>query len=230
LTIVDTSGTGASGRVSLNGGPAVAFDSSQTNLEVIGANGEKVHIDTTSIAAGFNGDVDITADGTLSVDGGTSTTAIDFSASQTVTDTATGRQVRLNTSAVTKTGDDYLEFPGTTDIFQTLEALVKDLRGSRPLDSKTTGESLGRVLDRLEKLGDNLLQTIGVQSSALSGLEQVLFRNEDMSLQLQIENADLQSTDLPTAIIDLQSQQLLQQYTFSVTSRIMSQSLINFLS
>ncbi len=230
LTITDTSGTGTAGTVSLNGGKPVAFDSSQANLSVTNDSGETVYLDMTAITAGFSGTVDITATGTLSVDGGVTTTAIDFSGSQAVTDGATGKVVRLNTSAVNRSGDDYLEFPGTTDIFETLDALVRDLRGERSLDNSSVGDSLGRILDRLEQIGNQVLETMGIQSSTLAGLEQLQFRNEDLRLEFETERAQLQATDLPTAIIDLQSQQLLQQYTFSVTSQVMSQSLINFLS
>src|SRR5690606_13494775 len=65
LTIEDTSGTGAFGTVSLNGGPPVSFTNGDTNLKVIGPLDEVVYLDTTAITAGFSGDVEITADGTL---------------------------------------------------------------------------------------------------------------------------------------------------------------------
>src|SRR5439155_11953260 len=68
LTIVDTSGTGAAGTVSLDGGPAVAFTNADTNLKVSGPNGQVVFVDTTAITANFNGTVNITANGTVSVD------------------------------------------------------------------------------------------------------------------------------------------------------------------
>ena len=230
LTIKDTSGTGAFGTVSLNNGNEIAFDSSMSSLEVTGPGGEKVFIDTSGITAGFTGDVNITADGTLSVDGGKTTTAIDFTASQTITDSLSGKTVRLNTLALGRTGDDWLEFPGTTDVFETLDSLIRDLRGDRPIDSGALNASLGRTLSRLEQLGDRVLETIGIQSSSLAGLEQVQYRNEDLLFELEAEQSGLQSTDLARAIIDLQSEQLMQQYTYAVTSRIMSQSLLNFLS
>ncbi|MGB6044806.1 MAG: flagellar hook-associated protein FlgL, partial [Pirellulales bacterium] len=66
LTIDDTSGTGASGTISLNGGPVISFSNTDTDLEVIGLSGEVVFVDTTSITAGFSGDIAMTADGSLS--------------------------------------------------------------------------------------------------------------------------------------------------------------------
>src|SRR5262249_39694406 len=63
LTINDTSGNGSAGTISLNGGPPVSYDSSQTNLKVQGPNGEVVYLDTTAMTPGFNGTIDMTATG-----------------------------------------------------------------------------------------------------------------------------------------------------------------------
>ena len=68
LTITDD-GTGA-GMVSLNGGPPVAYQSSDADLKVTGPQGEVVFLDTTAIIPGFAGSVAIAAAGTLSLDGG----------------------------------------------------------------------------------------------------------------------------------------------------------------
>ena len=44
---------------------------SDTNLKVSAPNGDVVYVNTTAVVPGFSGNVDITADGMLSVDGGT---------------------------------------------------------------------------------------------------------------------------------------------------------------
>jgi flagellar hook-associated protein 3 len=90
LTIVDTSGNGTSGTVQLDKGPVVQFTNTDTNLQVQGPNGETVFLNTTAITPGFNGTVSITANGTLSVDGGASSVPINFSSNQVVTNSQTG--------------------------------------------------------------------------------------------------------------------------------------------
>ena len=104
LNINDTSGTGASGTVSLNGGPTVAFTNTDTDLSVTGPLGETVFINTTAITPGFNGNVDITAAGTLSTDAGTSETVINFSANQIVTNNQTGQVTNIDSSAIRRVG------------------------------------------------------------------------------------------------------------------------------
>lgn len=229
VTLVDTSGTGASGTISLNGGPAFAWDNSQTNLEVTGPNGERIFVDTTAIAAGFSGQVDLTGSGTLSVDGGATTTNIDFSSSQVVTDSLTGRRVSINSSSVNRTGDDYLEFTGTSNAFQALDELIQDLRGNRKIDNAQYAESLARRLGELEKIADKVLTAVGLQATSLEGLEQLKNRNEDLRAETEIRLGDLQNTDFTRAVVELTNEQMLQQFTFSVASQMMNQSLIDFL-
>jgi flagellar hook-associated protein 3 len=76
LTLVDTSGTGTSGTVQLDGGPVVKWTNTDTNLQVQGPTGQTVFLNTTGITAGFNGSVAITSNGTMSVDGGLSSVPI----------------------------------------------------------------------------------------------------------------------------------------------------------
>jgi len=229
VTLVDTSGTGASGTISLNGGQAIAWDSSRTNLEVTGPNGERVYVNTSAITAGFSGSVNLTANGTLSVDGGATSVNIDFSTNQVVTDSLTGRMVTIDSSAVHRTGDDYLEFTGTSNAFQALDELILDLRGGRNVDNSQYADAVSRRLGELGKIADRVLTAVGLQSTSLAGLEQLKNRNEDLQGETQVRLGDLQDTDFAQAVIELTSAQMLQQYSFSVASQIMKQSLIDFL-
>ena len=122
--------------VSLNGGPPVNFLSSDTNLEVTGRNGEVVYLNTTSITPGFSGDVGVTANGTLSVDGGLSTIAVDFSNNQPVLHSETGLVTYVDTQNILKAGEETLVYRGTADVFQTLQFLASDLRNVERSDAE----------------------------------------------------------------------------------------------
>ena len=121
----------ASGTASLNGGPAISWTNTDTNLQVVGPNGEVAYIDTSAITAGFNGSVSLTANGTLSTDGGASTTPITFSSNQVVTNSQTGAVTNVNSTNIHQAGTDHLEYTGTLDAFQTLIALRNDLLNTR---------------------------------------------------------------------------------------------------
>jgi flagellin-like hook-associated protein FlgL len=229
LQIIDTSGNGSSGTISLNGEPPIAFTNADTNLEVTGPNGQKIFVNTTAISAGFNGTVDLEANGTLSVDGGMSTLPIDFSANQSVVDSTSGRLVYVNSTNVEIVGENYLEFPGTSDAFQVMYELVQDLRGSRQLSNGELAQSLDRRLAELAATSDQLLDVVGQQSASLATLQQLDSRIKDFELQTEEQLGGVQATDIPTAVLRMKNDQTLLQYTYAITAEVMSVQLINFL-
>jgi flagellar hook-associated protein 3 len=230
LAIADTSGTGAFGTVSLNGGPAIAFTNSDTNLELRGPDGELVFVDSTAITAGFNGAVNITSDGTLSVDGGASSVAINFSGNQVVADSASGAITNVDTSAVRRTGDEHLEYTGTADAFQALAELRDDLSNARGLSDHERSQALARRITDLERVRTGILNVIGDQSVTLENLDGMEVRMQDIQVNLRGLTSEIEDTDLAEVVIRLQEQQNLLQLTLATTARIFSPSLLDFLS
>ena len=229
ITIVDTSGDGSSGTVSLNGGTPQPFSSSDTNLKVPGTAGEYAFVDTSSITPGFNGSVNIEATGSLSVDGGQSRTPIDFSDNQVVTDSNTGRFVTLDTREITKPATNSLEFPGTSNVFQTLYALAQDLRNTRDLSSGETSAAIGRRLTELEAISENAFSYLGEQSTSLQTLESLDGRIQDLQVSVETQLSEIATTDIPEAVVRLENSQALLQYTYAVTAQISSLGLLQFL-
>ncbi len=229
LTLNDTSGTGAGGTVSLNGGEAVAFTSADTNLKVTGPLGEVVYIDTTGITAGFNGTVDITANGTLSLDGGTTQTAIDFSANQVVTDSATGSIVNVDSTGIRQAGTSHLEFTGTSDAFQALNELRDELRNARGLSSSEFHQAMSRRITDLNRVRNSISDVVGQQSVELESLDALESRAQDLQLDVRKLISDLESADISETVINLQTEQNLLQFTYSSSVRLIDMSLLDFL-
>ncbi len=229
LQIIDTSGNGSAGTVSLNGGNVIPFTSADTNLEIVGPEGAVVYLDTSNITAGFSGTVSITSTGKLSIDGGTTTVPIDFSANQTVTDPTSGAITYVNSTQVRQSGTAHLEYTGTPDAFGVLTALEEDLRNTRNL---TTGErqaATSRNIGDLDRIIDHLINVAGEQSATLENLEALETRYEDVRLETQRQTTDLESADPAEAIIRLQTEQNLLQYAYSTTSRIFDLNILNFI-
>jgi flagellar hook-associated protein 3 len=227
LTVVDTSGNGTSGTVSLNGGPAVAFTNSDQNLKVTGPNGEVVYLDTTNVTAGFNGSVPITADGTLSVPGGQAV-PIDFSSNQVVTGTD-GTVTNVNSTNIRQAGKDTVTYGGTLDAFQVLAGLRDDLRNSRNLGSPAQLQSISNRLGELTQVSHNILRIAGEQSATLQNLNGLQAHVQDVQLQTKQLSGDVQSADIASVVTQLQAQQNLLQATLEVTAQMFSQSLLNFI-
>lgn len=224
LHINDTSGTGASGELSLNGGPAVAFTASDTNLLVSGPHGEQVYVDTSAIAAGFNGLVDLEARGTIALDDGPPVD-LTFAANQQLFNLA-GDVVRyIDTTAVSRSGIDRLEPTQGADLFTTLNLLQEDiLAASSPGDS-----NLDYRIAELERLSENVLGVLGRQSAGTQQLDVSLTRLADLKLALQERLANVQSADLVEAVLRLQEQQSQTEFSLSTAIRTFNISILDFL-
>ncbi len=229
LTIVDTSGDGSAGTISLNGAPPVAFTNADTNLELRDASGGLVYVDTTGITAGFSGTVDITADGVLSIDGGATETPIDFSSLQLLTDSQTGRVTGIDSQAITVSGEDHVEYPGTFDVFGSLIALRDSLRNADGQTPAEVNDYATRRAEDFQRHADRILQVVGEQSTALETLESVKQRTEDLQLETRSTLGQIEGADLAEAAIGLQSEQQLLQMTFASLARVMDLSLLNFI-
>lgn len=227
VTLTDTSGTGAFGTISLNGGPPVNWTSADTNLQVAAVGGAMIHVDTSGIAAGFSGTVNLEAQGTLSVDGGVTTTAIDFSSNQVVA--SPEGIANIDSSAIRFTGDDHLEFPGTSDVISALLELKDDLLNQRGLSNGERNDALVRRADDLDRLGDHVLKHVGIQSASLLDLERMAARNENTSLELNSQLASVGATDYASAVVEMQTLELALQFNYASISIVQSNNLLDFI-
>jgi flagellin-like hook-associated protein FlgL len=229
LKITDTSGNGTAGTISLNDGGPISFTSGDTDLQVRGPTGELIYLDTTAITPGFDGTVDVTANGTLSIDGGATTQPIVFGTSEIVTIPNEGTVVHFDTTTLRKAGTDAVEFPGTTDAFQVLIALRDDLRNSRDLTGDQRNAAFSRRLSDIERIENHLLDEIGVQGVALQQMDRLEIRTEDQSLEQQIKYGETVNADLAEAAVRMQELLNLQQFTMASVSRLLSQNLLDFI-
>lgn len=229
LEIIDTSGTGAFGTVSLNGGAPVAFSNTQLDLMVIGPQGEQVSLNTTGIVAGFSGTVDITAEGTVSLDGGLTEVVVEFSSDQMITDSRDGTVVFVNTAGITRTGLDQLEFPGTTDVFAAVAALRDDLLNTRGLSPSDRTAAINRRVGDLERIHNHLLEVLGVQSVSMEQMDRLTSRTEDLALAEKLELNNTVAADITEAVLRLQELQNLQQFTLATAARVLTPNLLNYL-
>lgn len=229
LTIHDTSGDGSAGTISLDGGTAVAFTSSDANLQVTGPNGQVVYVNTQAITAGFNGTIDITAEGTLSIDGGATETAIDFSTNQALVDSATGAVFYFDTSGATATGTAAVEPDSISDIFQVVKTLRNDILNVRGLGSTDLNAAIGRRIQDLDNSINHLLSVVGEQSVSLEHLDTLESRMQDLQLNAQSALNDAQGTDYATAVTRLQEQQSLLQYTLTTLTTFTNISVLDYM-
>lgn len=229
LHIDDVSGTGASGTVSLNGGDPVAFTSGDMDLRVTGPNGEVVHLDMSSITAGFNGDVDIQAGGTLSTDGGLTSTAIDFTTGQMVVDSRTSAVTYVDTTGVTGAGVEAVEYPGTANVFEALAALRDEILAAGDSNPQQWQDALTRRINDLTRLEDHLIELVGSTGVDLEYIETTEREFADLRLAAETTEHDLGAVDYADAILRLQQHQFQYQMVLAATSRLFDVSILDYL-
>ncbi|MBI5756901.1 MAG: flagellar hook-associated protein FlgL [Planctomycetales bacterium] len=229
LTISDTSGTGATGTVSLNGGPPVTFTNTNTDLKVTGPQGEVISLNTTAITPGFSGPEPLTAAGTLSTDGGATSVVIDFSSNQIVTDGTSGAVTNVDSSRIRQAGIEQLNHSGTYDVFQLLIALRDDIRNTHGLSATDLANSLSNRLAELNHLDTGIVNAMGAQAVPAEYLGKLKDRIENIQLDLQQTTDDLESVDYSKVIVELQKQQNLYEMSLSMAARVNSLTLADFL-
>lgn len=229
LTIVDTSGTGAAGTISLNGGPAIAFTSADTNLQVTGPDGEIVYVDTTAITAGFSGSVAITANGALSTDGGATQLAIDFSGNQQVIDGATGGVTHVDSTNIRRAGTESVDYAGTADIFEMLARLEADLTDEANVGNADWQHAMSRHIEDVERAQEHLLNAVGEQAVSLENLDALETRIGDLQVEQEQMASDIEGADMANAVLRLQQEQTMLQYTLAASARMFDISILDFI-
>lgn len=116
------------------------------------------------------------------------------------------------------------------DVFETIRGLRDELRSRPDDDAGEWGAKIDQRIDHLDQASDHLLSVVGKQSVSLQQLDRLESRAEDLKLESQTLLTDTQSPDFASAIIQLQEEQNLLQYSLATVTRIFDLSVLDFLS
>jgi len=204
--------------------------------------GDPVFLGATGAAAGtgtasVRGDVWLTVDHDganyrLSIDDGATfvTVPAGGASNQAVTDSRTGRVLYVDTTGINATGVELVRVPGTYDAFRTLIGLRDMLMNKRGLDSQELLDAVNKCVAGVEEVRNQLVQanvSTGSQVGFLNTLKQNL---ENMQFDTQDQTTRLQEADVAQIAIDLSRREVLYQMSLSVAGRLMTTSLLDFIS
>ncbi len=234
-TVIGAAGThvlqvdSANGTISLNGGPAVAFTGSETDLAVADGNGGVVRVDVSSLTPGFQGSVSIASTGFLSTDGGATKTAIDFSANQVIVDSATKATTNVDSRAIVRAGTEVVDHAGTSNLFQALRGLRDDLRDYANLSPEVRKHSLearGREIDRNF---ENTLLTIATLGSRARIAENAGERIGAAKDHIASVISNLEDADLSKSIVGLNQSLTALEAAQQAGARLLQLNVLAFL-
>ncbi|MFP4105016.1 MAG: flagellar hook-associated protein FlgL [Phycisphaerae bacterium] len=218
-------------QVSLDGGSAVAYDGTETDLAVKNADGDVVHLDMTGVVASAGTKtVELTGNGQASIDGGASWSTIDtFGDNVVVANASTGRALYLDTTDLQRTGTERIRRPGTYNLCEALMEVRDTLRNKDKLPESEQTKMLAAVLesvDEVRSLATQELTGLGGRLQALDGLRTSL---QDQADRADIQRAEMQDADVVQVATDLARYQTLYEMTLASASKLLSISLLDFI-
>ncbi|MDF1800337.1 MAG: flagellar hook-associated protein FlgL [Planctomycetota bacterium] len=220
------------GTVSINGGPAVKIpdvtSADAADVTVANPKGGELHLDFSGWA-GAGGTTTVTGTGSVSLDG-VNFTAIDFTETDLqLQNLGTGSVVHVDTTAITRSGEELVQFGGAVNMFDALQSIVDALDGEAGLEGGELNQRLNLGLEELDRNQSNLLGSIGVLGSRSVRMTNTLSRLEGQTLELEGMISELRDVDFSEAVLELtKAEQRLELVQMSGT-RMISSSLLNFM-
>ncbi|MFC6288154.1 flagellar hook-associated protein FlgL [Nocardioides sp. GCM10027113] len=112
--------------------------------------------------------------------------------------------------------------PDGGNVFDHLEQLAADLRAGNIGNVQAHVGALNADMDRVT----GALADVGTRAARI---EQAVQRAKDAELDLTSSLSEVENTDLPKAIVELQMQEVAYQAALAATSRVLQPSLVDFL-
>lgn len=167
----------------------------------------------------------------VSIDDGESfvTVPLGGQANQAVTDSRTGQVLYVDTTGITGTGVELVEMPGTHDIFNTLITIRDILANKRGLSEAQLQALRENSIQALDEMSNLLLQSSVSIGSKIGFLESLKNNLTDLKGNTNDNTTRIQEADIAQIAIDISRRQTLYQMSLSVSGKLMSVSLLDFI-
>ncbi|MCX5634598.1 MAG: flagellar hook-associated protein FlgL [Planctomycetota bacterium] len=205
----------------------------QGQPEFTGDTGVKAGTGTSSVK-GFTW-LKVVNDGSnykLSIDDGASyvTVPAGGETNQAVTDSRTGQVLYVDTTGITSTGVELVSMSGTHDIFNTLITIRDILANKNGLPDAQLQTLRENSLGALDEVSNLLLQGSVSVGSKIGFLENLKNNLTDLKGNTADSTTRLQEADIAQIAIDISRHQTLYQMSLSVAGKMMSVSLLDFIT
>ena len=177
--------------------------------------------------ADFSGTV--TGSGSVSIDGGTYQAVTLTETNLELVNPDSGAVVHLDTTGISRAGEELVTFEGAANLFDTLAGVVEDLRNE---DGIATGEVVDRLNQRLgefDRNHQNFLTALGQLGSRAARLDATASSLADTSVHLQGLVSSVEDADLAEVVLDLTRAEQTLQVAQATGARLLQQTLLNYL-
>ncbi|MFC1781255.1 flagellar hook-associated protein FlgL [Planctomycetota bacterium] len=213
-------------------GDEIFSSNERGQIEFFGDTGAKLGTGTSNV----RGNTWLTVTGvagnyTLSIDGGLTTFNTDGTDTNlALTNSETGEILYVDTTEIQSTGIGLVMAKGTYDIFGMLIGIRDILRNENNLPEAQLRELQNASLASLEEINNLLVQAEVTTGSKIGFLDNLNENLTNLKYNAEDENVRLQQADIAQIAIDLSRQEVLYQMSLSVAGKLMSMSLLDFIS
>ena len=216
--------------VRLDDGEAVTFTGNETDLKLTNKSGAVAYVNVQGLAAGFQGTVQIRADGRLSIDDGATSVPVSFSANDTVADSLSGRILYVDSADIAQVGTDPVRVRGSYDLFSVLISLRDAIANTKDLPQDQQMALLDNAMGALTDVTAQVTEwvtTNGAQLQAMTGLKDVLDNRQALAKQ---QASGLENADITDVAAQLARQQVLYQMALAATAKLLTLSMVTYMT
>ncbi len=167
----------------------------------------------------------------LSLDGGLTSVSTDGTDTNlAVTNSQNGEVLYVDTTQIKESGLSLVRAPGTYDLFNTLISIRDTLINQANLSESQIVDLQDAIVSSIEEVTNHLSQvevTVGSKTNFLDNLKSNL---TDIKYNADDESTRLQQADIAQISVELSRREVLYQMSLSVAGKLMSMSLLNFIS
>ena len=223
---------GVAGTVTLDGGGPLALplvgDPDFTDFVVTNEDGAEVHLDFSAYTGGSS-TATLSGAGSISIDG-TNFTALTFTETDLqLIDKKSGVVLHVDTTNVNRAGVELVGFDGAANVFDALKGAINDLENGHDLKADEMAARLEMRLGEIDRNHENMLQSISVLGARLSRIEAALGTLDGMDTELASHLSAVEDADLASVVTDATQAEQTMQLAQMAGSRLMQNSLLNFL-
>jgi flagellar hook-associated protein 3 len=217
------------GTIRLDGGAAVTYTGTETDLQLTNADGDVVYVDLTG--ALVDGTWSIQADGRVALDDGTPVALTDFTAENlAVTDPdEPSRFLYINTNDIQRIGSDAVTVAGTYDVFGALIQARDLILNTENLSETDQVSAIQRVGDALNEIGDGFRQRITVVGGRLGAIDTLRSTLDNLKYNTETEALSIQQADVTELAVELARCETLYQLVLQVAGKSLSLSLLDYI-
>ena len=223
---------GVAGTVTLDGGGLLAIpqpgDPDFTNFVVTNELGAEVHLDFTGYTGGSSTST-LDGQGSVSIDG------VNFTA-LTLTETdlqlingSSGSVVHVDATQVHRAGVELVSFDGAANVFDAVLGAIQDLENGHDLDADEMAARLEMRLGEIDRNHNNLLRSVSILGARLGRIESTLGKIDGVATGLASHLSQVEDADLASVVMDASQAEQAMQIAQMAGSRLMQNTLLNFL-